>query len=173
MHQVGVEGGHPDRGQRMSEEGCHVGAHAVVERAVGQFAGFDGARADGLVEPQAQHLVAVAGAAPVVPYGLPGGEGDGDAQRARVGPEGTRADVGDEIVVRPDGRRGPGADGGHRITSPARSAASSRSTRSRAPGPSESPAMTWPRYSLLLPAAFTAVPGSANRTSSTSGSAAS
>lgn len=144
VHQVGVQRRDPYRQQRMGEEAGHVRTGAVVDRPGRDRAGFDGARADGPAEAEAEHLVAVPAAPPVVPYGLGRREGHGD-------PAGTgiRTQFPGQCAVHEhvEGEGvGPGGRGRrHARTSRGRRPASSDSTRSRAPSPTVSPAMTCPR----------------------------
>lgn len=114
VRQVGVEGGDPYGPERVVEQVGDGRADAVVERGRGQGAGFHGAGADGCGEAQAEHLVAVAGGAAFVAYGLGGGEGEGHALPGGVGAVGTGADLSEEVVdgTHPGFVRGGGGGAG-------------------------------------------------------------
>lgn len=104
----------------MPEQVGDGGAHAVVERGGGQGARFHGTGADGRGEAQAEHLVAVAAGAALVPDGLGGGEGERDALGGGVGSVGAGQDVSEEVVDGPYGRLVEGG-GAHASTAAVRS----------------------------------------------------
>ncbi len=81
----------------MGQELGHGGADAVVQRGGRQFARLDGARADRLLQAQAEHLVAIALGAALVPNGLRGGEGQRDSLPGRVESEPAGQDLGDQF----------------------------------------------------------------------------